>query len=91
MADWVVIRPAERVPVACGDTQYLPPVMNGRWFDLAAHPEVLHDGRLAVTGYLEAQPTAQLETREDGAVAQVWRAYPATPHQVTCRLPHPHA
>lgn len=71
--DYVVIRPAPDLPDG-----FLPDEMNGRWFDRDHIPEGPDDGHATVArlGGAVAVATGRFETREDGAVAEVFEVRP---------------
>lgn len=65
MADYVVIRAAADLPDG-----FLPERLNGRWFDLAEVRQGFGVGDAV------AVPSGRFETRDDGAVAEVWEVRP---------------
>lgn len=76
--DYVVIRPAADLPPG-----FLPPELDGKWFDAATMPKRFGDPRgnyvteSGVTvGEAVAIPSGRFEVRDDGAVAEVWEVRP---------------
>lgn len=67
--DYVVIRPAADLPDG-----FLPDEMNGKWLDRSQLPTEPGDGHAAPAGPggATAVATGRFETREDGAVAEVF-------------------
>lgn len=63
--DYVVVRPAPDLPAG-----FLPPDMDGKWYDRATLP----DG--AAMGTAVAVASGRFEYREDGAVAEVFEVRP---------------
>lgn len=67
MADYVVVRAHSDLPEG-----FLPPELEGRWFDLEDIPKSLvpqDSGAVAV-------PVSRFEQRDDGVVAQVYEVRP---------------
>lgn len=67
-ADYVVLRQSPDLPDG-----WMPPDMDGRWYDLAAVPIGF---RAPLAGYKPGTaygvPTGRFEVRDDGAVAEVY-------------------
>ncbi|PZG16486.1 hypothetical protein C1I95_17595 [Micromonospora craterilacus] len=61
--DYVVVRPHPDLPAG-----FLPPDLDGRWFDRSAL-------RLG-SGTAVAVPSGRFEVRDDGAVAEVYEVRP---------------
>lgn len=64
--DWIVFRPADGVP-----PEALPPTIDGWWVDRYNWPvsgTMIHQNGAV----LRFAPTGRFETREDGAVAEVF-------------------
>ena len=66
MANYIVVRPATDLPPG-----FLPPEMDGRWFDVEQLPPAWGDLGMAV-----AVPSGRFEVRDDGAVAEVYEVRP---------------
>lgn len=66
--DYIVVRPARDLPPG-----FLPPHMDGRWFDRTMLPE---SGALHGPGDAVAVATGRFEVRDDGAVAEVFEMRP---------------
>lgn len=64
--DYVVIRAAADLPPG-----FLPESLDGKWFDRSDLP--MSDGSMPAG---VAVPSGRFETREDGAVAEVWEVRP---------------
>ncbi|MGW4422554.1 hypothetical protein [Streptosporangium sp. NPDC004631] len=71
--DYIVIRPSADLPDG-----FLPDRLNGRWFDraeMSIGPD--DDGEMvARLGGAVAVPAGRFESREDGAVAEVYEVRP---------------
>lgn len=65
--DYVVIRASQDLPAG-----FLPPQLEGRWFDLKYMPIDPTDR----PGTAVAIPSGRFEVRDDGAVAEVWEVRP---------------
>lgn len=68
--DWIVFRPAAGVP-----PEALPPTMDGWWVDrygFSASGTMFHSSGTI----LRYAPTSRFETRDDGAVAEVFEVWP---------------
>lgn len=68
--NYIVIRPHRDLPAG-----FMPPDLDGRWFDLATMTSGFN---YAALGYPQAVavPSGQFEYRSDGAVAEVWEVKP---------------
>jgi hypothetical protein len=67
--DYIVIRPAPGLPPG-----FLPPHLDGRWYDAAQIPELFRSHSLSDA---VAVPSGRLEVRDsDGAVAEVYEVRP---------------
>lgn len=66
-ADYIVIRAAADLPAG-----FLPPEMEGKWFDRAELRAEKWDGPAEAV----AVPATRFETREDGKVAEVYEVRP---------------
>ena len=68
LPDYVVIRPAAGLPEGV-----MPEGLDGKWFDKS---RMAYGGGKVSVGVpavsYQAVPTGRLETRDDGAVAEVW-------------------
>lgn len=62
--DYIVLRPGETF-----DGKDVPNGINGSWYDKSQIP--VYCDRIETT-YWVAEPTNQFETRDDGAVAEIW-------------------
>ncbi|MCP9947353.1 hypothetical protein [Actinomadura madurae] len=71
--DYMVIRPAADLPDG-----FLPDGMDGKWFDRSQLPKGPGDGHATTArmGGAVAVATGRFETREDGAVAEVYEVRP---------------
>jgi hypothetical protein len=68
--NYIVIRPASNLPPGL-----LPQREDGRWYDLTLMPSGPPIPSSGMTDVV-AVPAGRFETREDGAVAEVWEVRP---------------
>lgn len=66
--DYIVVRPASGLPPG-----FLPPRLDGTWFDRSTLPEQYGPYQW---GDAVAIATGRFETRDDGAVAEVFEVRP---------------
>jgi hypothetical protein len=64
----IVVRPAPDLPPG-----FLPADLDGKWFDVSLMPEGIESFSY---GDAVAVPSGRFETREDGAVAEVYEVRP---------------